>query len=79
MLTPEIHHDGLTLRPLTMQVITLYPGLDPAWMAKRIAPLYRPGDAIYYWDGPWGALSGSRGLALVRRGRVVERFTTLVS
>lgn len=79
MLPPEIHHDGLTLRPLTMQVIALHPGLDPAWLATRIAPLYQPGDAIYYWDGPWGTLSGSRGLALVRRGRVVERFTTLVS
>jgi hypothetical protein len=41
--------------------------------------IYRPGDAIYYWDGPWGALSGSRGIAIVRDGVVVEAFTTMMS
>ncbi len=45
----------------------------------RFHDVYRPGDAIYYWDGPWGALSGSRGIAIVRDGAVVETFTTMMS
>lgn len=38
-----------------------------------------PTDSLYYWDGPWSALSGSKGIAVVRDGRVVEMFTTWVS
>lgn len=46
---------------------------------RRIADIFQPGDVIYYWDGPWGVLAGSRGIAIVRRGVVVETFTTAVS
>lgn len=37
------------------------------------------GDHLYYWDGPWGVLSGSSGLAIVRAGSVVDTFTFVVS
>jgi hypothetical protein len=47
--------------------------------ARLIRDVYRPGDAFYYWDGPWGTLSGSRGIAIVRDGQVIETFTTVVS
>lgn len=46
---------------------------------RLIRRVCRPGDALYYWDGPWGVLSGSRGIAIVRDGRVIETFTTVVS
>lgn len=60
---------------------------SPGWLdfsgrrqpAKLIRDVWQPGDMLYYWDGPWGMLSGSRGIALVWRGRVVETFTTIVS
>jgi hypothetical protein len=48
----------------------------PPRLIRRVC---RPGDALYYWDGPWGVLSGSRGIAIVRDGRVIETFTTVVS
>ena len=79
MTLPQIHHEGLTLRPITMRVIEQQPDLDPVWMARRILRVYQPGDALYYWDGPWGVLAGSRGVAVVRHGHVVELFTTVVS
>jgi hypothetical protein len=44
--------------------------------ARLIRSVGRPDDAFYYWDGPWGALSGSRGIAIVRDDRVIETFTT---
>lgn len=47
--------------------------------AKLIRDVFQPGDALYYWDGPWGMLAGSRGIAVVRRGAVVETFTTMMS
>lgn len=46
---------------------------------RLIRDVFEPSDAIYYWDGPWGVLAGSRGIAVVRRGVVVETFTTLIS
>jgi hypothetical protein len=46
---------------------------------RLVRDVYRPGDAFYYWDGPWGVLSGSRGIAVVRGGQVVETFTTVMS
>ena len=47
--------------------------------AKLIRDVFQPGDALYYWDGPWGFLTGSRGIAVVRGGTVVETFTTMMS
>lgn len=47
--------------------------------AKLIRSVCQQGDQLYFWNGPWGTLSGSRGIAIVRNGRVVETFTTLVS
>ena len=46
---------------------------------KLIKHVCLPDDDLYYWDGPWGALSGSQGIAVVRRGVVVETFTTWMS
>jgi hypothetical protein len=97
-ITPAvIYYDGLTLKPLTTNVVARLSDLDPArrdaiatdaaWIdfdgnrrpAKLIRDVHQPGDALYYWDGPWGVLAGSRGIAVVRRGNVVETFTTVVS
>jgi len=96
-MNKTILHQGLTLQPLTADVVARLPDLDPntydamavnnAWIdfsgnrrpAKLISQAYRPGDEFYYWDGPWGMLSGSRGIAVVRHGVVVATFTTLVS
>jgi len=94
-----IRHQGLTLYPLTPEVIAAQPDLDPwqrdeqilrhssGWIdfsgnrhpARLIRSACQPGDALYYWDGPWGTLSGSRGIAVVREGQVIETFTTLMS
>jgi len=49
---------------------------QPPRLIRRVC---RPGDDLYYWDGPWGALSGSSGIAVVRDGRVVETFTIWVA
>jgi hypothetical protein len=46
---------------------------------RLVSDVCQPGDTLYYWDGPWGVLAGSRGIAVVRHGVVVETFTTLVS
>jgi len=46
---------------------------------RLIRSVCQPSDALYYWDGPWGVLSGSCGIAVVRDGRVVETFTTVMS
>ena len=46
---------------------------------RLIRSTCQPGDALYYWDGPWGVLSGSCGIAIVRDGHVIETFTTAVS
>jgi hypothetical protein len=81
--------DGLILHPLTPAVIAARPEFDP-WQhdegilrigggGRLIRDVCRPNDALYYWDGPWGALSGSSGIAVVRDGRVVEHFTLWVS
>lgn len=98
--TPAVlHYEGLTLRPLTADVVARLPDLDPVrhdvaisatgtgWIdfaGNRQAPrlirdVYQPGDTFYYWDGPWAALAGSRGIAVVRRGIVVDTFQTVVS
>ncbi len=95
-----IKYQGLTLYPLTLDVITARPDLDPwrrdeqllrhgggGWIdfegkqhpVRLIRSVCRPDDALYYWDGPWGVLAGSRGIAVVRGGRVIEAFTTVVS
>lgn len=47
--------------------------------AKLIRSVCQPGDQLYFWNGPWGTLAGSKGIAIVRNGRVVETFTTIVS
>lgn len=41
---------------------------------QMIADVMRPGDQLYYWNGPWTNLSGSSGLAVVRAGRVIDTF-----
>ena len=46
---------------------------------RLIRNVCRPSDALYYWDGPWGVLSGSRGIAIVRDRHVIETFTTVVA
>lgn len=46
---------------------------------RLIRALCQPSDALYYWDGPWGVLSGSRGIAIVRDGHVIETFTAVIS
>jgi hypothetical protein len=94
-----IQHEGLTLHPLTPDVIHARPEFDPwqhdesilrnrsDWIdfeGKRQPPrlirsVCRPGDSIYYWDGPWGVLSGSSGIAVVRDGRVIDTFTIWIS
>ncbi len=89
---PVINHEGLTLRPMSPedaaeQVATLAQFQGDGWIdfqgrrqgRPRLLDVYRPGDVIYYWDGPWSVLSGSRGVAVVRNGNVVETFTTMVS
>jgi hypothetical protein len=94
-----IQHDGLTLHPLTSDIIRRRPEFDPwqrdeqvlrsgrGWIdfdgteqpPRLIRSVCRPGDSIYYWDGPWGVLSGSSGIAVVRDGRVIDTFTIWVS
>jgi len=46
---------------------------------RLIRDVYRPGDLLYFWDGPWGKLHGSRGIAVVRNGHVVATFTGLMA
>jgi hypothetical protein len=95
---PEmIYHEGLVLHPLTRNVVTRWPDLDPArhdafataspgWLdfngrrqpPKLISAVYLPGDSFYYWDDI-RVLAGSRGIAVVRGGQVVETFGTAVS
>lgn len=100
MPRPTIRHEGLTLHPLTPDVIAAKPSFDPwqrdEWILRNRPPgwldfegvrhpprlirrVCRPGDALYYWDGPWGTLSGSAGIAVVREGRVIDEFTLWVS
>ena len=98
-----LSHQGLTLFPLTSEVIASRPDLDPwrhdtlmfqrygadgpYWIdfeGKRcprplIRDVYRQGDAFYYWDTMSDALAGSRGVAIVRDGRVVETFGIAIS
>jgi hypothetical protein len=98
-----IFHQGLTLFPLTPEVLAARPDFDPwrydalifqrygaggpGWIdfegKRRAVPLirnvYRRGDAFYYWDAMGDALAGSRGIAIVRDGRVVETFGIAIS
>jgi hypothetical protein len=46
---------------------------------RLIRNVCQPTDALYYWNGPWGVLSGSSGIAVVRGGHVIETFTIWVS
>jgi hypothetical protein len=46
---------------------------------QPFAVLQQPSDQLYYWDGPWGVLAGSAGVALVRNGRVVDLFQLIVA
>lgn len=91
-LPPVIRHEGLTLRPLSPQdaadqVASLSQMQGDGWidfegrrrLRPRLLDVYRPGDVIYAWDGPWGMLAGSCGVAIVRNGNVVETFTKWVS
>lgn len=41
---------------------------------QMLVDLMRPGDRLYYWNGPWTNRSGSRGLAVVRDGGVIDLF-----
>jgi len=82
-----IKYQGLTLYPLTPEVIVTHPDLDPprhdelilqrGSPARLIRDVCQSSDALYYWDGPWRVLSGSRGIAIVRDGHVIETFTTI--
>jgi hypothetical protein len=88
-----IRHEGRTLQPLTPDVIRNKPDFDPwqhdesvlrnqlpGWPRPRlIRSACRPGDDLYYWDGPWGDLSGSCGIAVVRDGHVVDTFVLWIS
>lgn len=95
-----IQHEGLTLHPLTPDVIRAHPQFDPwqrdelilrnrngGWIdfegrrrpPRLIRSVCRPDDALYYWNGPWGVLSGSSGIAIVRDGHVIDTFTIMVS
>ena len=83
-----IPYEGLLLRAMTANEAAKYPDLHGTIHSENIrgtktgqtiAQLMRRGDQLYYWDGPWGVLAGSAGLALVRKGAVVDTFTTLMS
>lgn len=98
-----LSHQGLTLLPLTPEVLAARPDFDPwrhdalmfqhygaagpGWIdfegKRRSVPLirdvYRQGDVFYYWDTMGDALAGSRGIAIVRDGRVVETFGIALS
>src|ERR1700730_15388531 len=97
-----IVYQGLTLHPLTPNVIAVRPDFDPqrhdaiaaltlqrggGWIdpegrrqpPRLIRDVYRQGDALYYWDELGSALSGSRGIAIVRDGHVIDMFTTVIS
>lgn len=71
-----LRRDEMILRRGGMGWVDLEGNRRPAWLIRDVC---RPGDALYYWDGPWGALSGSRGIAVVRDGRVVETFATVMA
>lgn len=98
-----IFHQGLTLFPLTPEVLAARPDFDPwrydaalfqrygaggpSWIdfeGKRqpvplIRDVYHQGDVFYYWDTMRDALAGSRGIAIVRDGRVVQTFGMAIS
>lgn len=87
-LTPRVIAEHPDLDPWNRDEILISQGRDaPGWIdfegrrhpPKLIRQVCLPDDDFYYWDGPWGVLSGSRGIAVVRRGAVVETFTTLMS
>lgn len=86
-LTPAVIAARPEFDPWHRDEMILQRGADAGWIdfegrrhpPKLIRRVCRPGDALYYWDGPWGALSGSSGIAVVRDGRVVEKFTLWIS
>ena len=81
-------HEGHILRAMTANDAAKYPdlygaihdgNLRGAKTGKTIAQLMQKGDQLYFWNGPWGVLAGSAGLALVRKRKIVDTFTTIVS
>jgi hypothetical protein len=46
---------------------------------QTIAATMQLGDQLYYWNGPWTARAGSRGLAIVRNGQVIDTFRFVVA
>ena len=86
-LTPDVIAAHPEFDPWQRDEGILRQGADAGWIdfgGRRQPPqlirrVCRPGDALYYWNGPWGVLSGSSGIAVVRDGRVIETFTIMVS
>ena len=39
----------------------------------------QPGDELWWFESPWGLLSGCKGLAVVRQGEIVDFFVTVQS
>lgn len=50
------------------------PKIRGAVTRQTIAQTMKPGDQLYYWNGPWTTLAGSSGLAIVRDGEVIDTF-----
>ena len=88
-LTPQVIDEKPDLDPVQHDHRILQSGRrEGGWINPRtgevhpprlIREICRPDDALYYWDGPWGGLSGDRGIAIVRNGQVIEQFFTLLS
>jgi hypothetical protein len=74
-----VQHDARILRGGGREGGWINPRTGEVHPPRLIRQICRPDDALYYWDGPWGGLSGDRGIAIVRDGRVVEQFFTLLS
>jgi hypothetical protein len=85
-LTPHVLAARSDLDPQRHDVVILQQG-GRGWIdfegrqhhARLIRDVYRQGDALYYWDELGSSLSGSRGIAIVRDGQVIEMFTTVIS
>jgi hypothetical protein len=89
-LTPSVIAAKPDLDPRLRDDSIIQQGSDaPGWIdfeGRRHPPRlirdgYRQGDEFYYWDdlGYAGPLSGSRGIAIVRNGRVIDTFMTIIS
>ena len=74
-----MQHDARILRSGRREGGWINPTTGEVHPPRLIREICRPDDALYYWDGPWGGLSGDRGIAVVRNGQVIEQFFTLLS